>query len=427
MSCQEQLLPLTITYLAMIVSPRSRRGAQIHRGAVVSLSSQRLPLLGMVAPQAAVVLAELLSTSLWFSANAVSDKIAKAAGLPAGEIIDLSSAVQIGFVAGTLILGFMGFADRFRASRLFFMSSIVGAAANAMIAFVPDHLPLVLACRFATGSALAGIYPIGMKLAISWDQKSAKRTLAWLVAMLTLGTAVPHLIRFLDITPDWRVVLFVSSVLACCGGILVLATGNGASLPSSNKVASFRLVVAQFRRPALRRAACGYLGHMWELYAFWSLAPQLSQVALELAQISPRYVPLASFCLIAVGAIGCITGGVLSGKIGSLYVAIYALLGSAVICATAPFVTNGPLLIACLLLWGTTVIPDSPQLSVLASEAADQRSVASALAVLNGIGFALTAVSIWLCSRLWPAWGISVAWLMFPGPFLGILALRRRV
>jgi MFS family permease len=161
-----------------------------------------LPIGRAGASQAAVVVAEFFGTSLWFSANAVSDRIAAAAGGARGEILDLASFVQIGFVAGTLILGLTGLADRFRASRLFFTSSIVGAAANAMIAWVPHHLPLVLACRFANGCALAGIYPIGMKLAISWEPRSANRTLAWLVAMLTLGTALPHLIRFLNATPD---------------------------------------------------------------------------------------------------------------------------------------------------------------------------------------------------------------------------------
>jgi MFS transporter, DHA1 family, inner membrane transport protein len=376
--------------------------------------------------QATVVVAEFFGTSLWFSANAVSDRIAAAGGMR-GEILDLASAVQVGFVAGTLILGLMGLADRFRASHLFFTSSIVGAAANATIAWVPDHLPLVLASRFATGCALAGIYPIGMKLAISWEPRSASRTLAWLVAMLTLGTALPHLVRFLNATPDWRLVLFASSALACLGGVMVLMTGDGAMLPSgAHARLEVRAVLAQFRGLELRRAAFGYLGHMWELYAFWALAPLFCENALRLARMPTSSVPLWSFLCIAAGSIGCIGGGMLSTRLGSARVARYAMAGSALMCATVPFVRSGPLLLTCLFVWGVTVIADSPQLSTLAFEGADRRSVASALAILNGSGFALTAVSIHLCTAMWPAWGPAVAVLLLPGPCLGIAALRQR-
>lgn len=152
--------------------------------------------------QTAVVVAEFLGTSLWFSAAAVNDKIALAAGSAAGVTLDLSSPVQIGFVAGTLTLGLLGLADEYRASRLFFASSLIGAFANSAIAFVPAHLWIVVLCRFVTGVALAGIYPIGMKLAISWDPKSTGRILSWLVAMLTLGTASPHLICFVNLAFD---------------------------------------------------------------------------------------------------------------------------------------------------------------------------------------------------------------------------------
>ena len=90
--------------------------------------------------QAAVIVAEFFGTCLWFSATAVSPEIAASLGRPAGEPLDLSSAVQIGFVTGTLLLGLSGLADRFRASRIFALSALFGAAANAAIAMIPMTL-----------------------------------------------------------------------------------------------------------------------------------------------------------------------------------------------------------------------------------------------------------------------------------------------
>jgi hypothetical protein len=208
---------------------------------------------------------------------------------------------------------------------------------------------------------------------------------------------------------------------------MVLMTGDGALLPSGAQASlNFRAVLAQFRRPELRRAACGYLGHMWELYAFWALAPLFCEVALRLAQLPTGYVPLWSFFCIAAGSAGCVGGGMLSTRLGSARVASYGMAGSALMCTTVPLLRSGPLLLACLVAWGVTVIADSPQLSTLAFEGADRRSVASALAILNGCGFALSAVSIQLCTAMWPAWGPAVAVLLLPGPCLGFAALRWR-
>jgi MFS family permease len=374
--------------------------------------------------QATVVAAEFMGTTLWFSASVVSPEIATAAHVATGAPLDLASAVQIGFVVGTLALGLTGLGDRFRASRLFCFSALAGAAANSAIAVIPDSINLVLLCRLITGVTLAGIYPVGMKLAVGWNPASAKRVLGWLVGMLTLGTATPHLIRFANLSFDWRIVLFTSSALAVLGGVLVFLIGDGNLSPACGRSSPrFRILLQQFRARPLAIVAFAYLGHMWELYAFWALVPVLVRHALELGAIPPAFP--YSFACIAIGGVACVAGGIASERIGSRLVASGSLWLSSLMCLIAPIVTSGPLLLACLVIWGFFVIADSPQLSALAVKACDSHQIANTLALLNGAGFLITVVSIQLCTQLWPSLGIMSTWILFPGPCLGALCLSR--
>src|SRR5690606_24732539 len=127
------------------------------------------------------------------------------------DIGTLTVAVQLGFIAGTLVLALSGLADRFRASRIFVVSALLGAFLNACFALAADGIWGGAATRFLVGMCLAGIYPLGMKLIVSWAPERAGASLALLVGMLTMGTALPHAVRALGAAWDWRAVVLVSS------------------------------------------------------------------------------------------------------------------------------------------------------------------------------------------------------------------------
>ena len=377
-------------------------------------------------PVLIIVIAQLFGTSLWFSANSAADDLIRAWGIAPADIGTLTNAVQLGFILGTLSFAISGLADRFAASRIFAVCAVLGALCNAAFALLADGMSTAIPLRFAVGFCLAGVYPLGMKLVVSWVPERAGAALAQLVGMLTLGTALPHGIRLAGAGWSWQATILISSGLALVAAAMISWLGDGPHLKRRHGAPPLRLgrVFYAFSGREFRASALGYFGHQWELYAFWTLTPALVILS-GLAEQGSRELSGLAFAIIGIGALGCLFGGWWSQRIGSARVAATALAVSAFCCALFPLIGDWPAWarIALLLLWGASVVADSPHFSALSARACPPEIVGSTLAFQNSIGFAITMVSIQLGTAWIAGWGTSIAWLLLPGPLLGLLGL----
>ena len=380
-------------------------------------------------PSIAVILfAQVTAMAVWFASAAVASALARSAPLSGFATAMLTSAVQAGFVCGTLASALLGIPDRFDPRRIFMIAAFGAAAASAALAMLPPTGAGILALRFLTGVALAGVYPIGMRLAATWAKGDLGLLVGLLVGALTLGSASPHALAAFG-QLDWRIIYLVAAGLAACGGLAILTAGVGPNVPRQVRLDAGRVSQA-WRNPALRLANLGYLGHMWELYAMWTWLAVFLAASFRLSGVEDAHglAEFATFAAIAAGAVGAWLGGVCADRWGRTTVTIASMAASGTCAAAMGWLLGAPpaLVIAVAVVWGITIIADSAQFSASIAELSDPESVGTMLTLQTCAGFLLTLVSIQLVAPVSDALGWTGAFKMLAiGPVLGCVAMAR--
>ena len=379
----------------------------------------------------------LIAFAPWFSASAVAPLLAAEWQTTRLDLPLLTVAVQLGFAAGALTLAATGAADALPARRLFAVGAAIAAAGNLGFALLADGPTAALPWRFATGVGLAAVYPIALKMLAGWFRLRRGLAIGVLIGALTVGSALPHLIRAFGATAgaDWHLTVAVASVVAIAGGLLVAVAARSGPFEAPAARFSPAVAAAALREPSVRLANLGYLGHMWELYAMWTWLPLFIAASFAAAgSTDPASASLTAFAVVGIGGIGCAVAGALADRLGRTTLTIAAMAGSGLSAIAVGLLFGAdPILVTIVSLgWGLTVVADSAQFSAAISELAPTGTAGSALSFQLATGFILTGVTILGIGLLDPAdrdtWRIAF-WLLALGPAVGIIAmwrLRRR-
>jgi MFS family permease len=371
-------------------------------------------------------MAEFLAMSTWFSASAVVLELREVWQLSTAGSSMLTIAVQVGFVVGALSSAALSLADRFPPRRVMAVGALGAAAANAGLLLAPSAGVAIL-LRLLTGVSLAGVYPPALKAMATWFRRGRGVALGVMVGALTLGSALPHLVRALG-GLDWRTVVAVTSLATVVGGALALVGPDG-PFPFPRAPFRPREAMRAVRDRRVRLVTYGYLGHMWELYAMWAwIATFLTSSFVRSDEGRPgTLAALVAFGAVGIGAVGCVAGGVLADRRSRTWLTSVAMTASGATAAVVGLVWGAPplLVVLVVLFWGFWVIADSAQFSALVTEVADQRYVGTAVTLQLALGFTLTVPAIWLVPVLVELVGWRWAFLVLtPGPLLGTLAMR---
>ncbi|WP_339696957.1 MFS transporter [uncultured Marixanthomonas sp.] len=377
-----------------------------------------------------IVISQFCCTSLWFAGNGVINDLVLNFNLNISALGHLTSAVQFGFIIGTLGFAILTIADRFSPSKVFLISALLGSLFNLGIIWESNNLMSLLLLRFFTGFFLAGIYPVGMKIAADYYKKGLGKSLGFLVGALVIGTAFPHLLKEITDLYSWKSVLMATSSLAVVGGLLMILMVPDGPYRKPSQRADLFVFFSVFRNKKFRSVAFGYFGHMWELYAFWAFVPiMLKKYSTEHTQVLFN-VSLLSFLIIGIGGLACVFSGYLGQKAGIKQIAFIALLLSCGCCLISPLLFNSEyesLFIAFLIFWGMVVIADSPLLSTLVAQNAPEEIKGTALTIVNCIGYSITILSIQFITEMIALTDSNAIYTILAiGPILGLIALRSK-
>ncbi len=341
----------------------------------------------------------------------------------------LSSGVQAGFVIGALLSAVLGLADRYDPRRVLTISAVGAGLANLVLLTASPGSALAIAARVVTGALLAGVYPVGMKIAVGWGDKDRGFLVGALVGALTLGSAAPHLIA-LGGGSGWRLTVVIASLAAIIAGILCLFVMLG---PHHTTALRFnpRVIVTAWTNKKVRLAYAGYLGHMWELYAMWAWIAAATAVSYSASlgeNDAEQLSKLTAFVAIAAGGLACVFAGNVADKIGKAEVTIIAMIISSIAAILTAVTFGGPVWITfgIVVVWGISVIPDSAQFSALVADASPPDQVGSLMTLQTALGFALTFITVQMAPALASGFGWPVVLgALAIGPVLGIVAMLR--
>jgi MFS family permease len=368
----------------------------------------------------------VLGMTPWFSATVAAPGMMAEWGATPSVSAWLTIAVQLGFVLGTFVSAVLLLSDRLSARRLASGSSFVVTIATAALAWRHTGPTGAIILSGFTGVALAGVYPPGIKIVAGWWRAGRGTAIGILVGALTIGSAMPNLLRAVAPVEKWRSIILAAASCALVSAVLFGRAVRDGPFQAASAPFNPRALSTVVRNRWVALATAGYLGHMWELYAMWSSIGAFWAYVIAPRAMAAAFAPVFAFVTVASGAVGCVVAGLAADRVGRPIVTIVAMAISATCALAIGFLATAPLVVVTVVavVWGISIVADSAQFSAAITELAPSQYVGTAITLQTCLGFLLTIVTIRLVPVWVHLWGWELAYVPLAiGPAAGILAM----
>lgn len=364
-----------------------------------------------------MVVSMVLGYLPWYNFSAVLPYISKEFGLTGTDTGTILAAFQVGYVLVVMATGRL--ADRLGVKMVVFWATLLtGVFSTAFILFAKGFLSILI-LRLLTGLSAGAIYAPGMALLSNWFRpRDRGKAIGTYTGALTLAYGGGYFIAApLAASHGWRMGMLATSlpvfIAVLILGFLVdespsVCLGKEQQTAAINTIDENQPVKQApeggYTGPALITAA--YMGHMWELYAFWGwIGPFMVASASAVGYSDAVAVALGgklAAMIILLGAPAVWLLGSIADRWGRTKAIIFGATCSLIAEFVFGFLHGRSLVLVVIVgLWiGFWVIADSGVYKAGLTDMVSPSIRATSLGVQSAIGYSMTILAPWFFGKI---------------------------
>jgi MFS family permease len=355
----------------------------------------------------------------WYNFSAVLKSLADEFQLTASDSGWILAAFQAGYVIVVGATGWLG--DRMSLKKIVFWATLITGVSSTLFVWGAQGKASIFALRLVTGLAAGAIYVPGMALLSQWfSPRERGGALGAYTGALVAAYAGGYLVAGrLSAFYGWRTGILWTSLPAILAAFLIwllvrdapAAEGTGGEANREGMAGPIRNLAGRkdgesefleappggFKGPAL--ISVSYMGHMWELYAFWGwIGPFL--VSAALAEGMPpdeavKWGGTLAAAIILIGAPATWVWGIVADRKGRTWAIMVAgTLSVAAEFFLGYFYGHSLAILVLMGAWiGFWVIADSAVYKAGLTEMVLPRIRSTSLGIQSVVGFSATIIS----------------------------------